>query len=94
MLGVLNQPLWEELAEQLGVSPDPESLKLPEVHAAILDRLEELLSEFPGFVFIKAVTLSLSPWTVENGLLTPTLKLKRTVIEKLMEDEIKRIYAQ
>ena len=26
MLGVLNRPLWEELAKQLGVSPDEESL--------------------------------------------------------------------
>lgn len=94
MIGVLNQPLWEELAEQLGVSPDPESLKQPEVHSAILARLEKLLSQFPGFVFIKEVALSLAPWTVENGLLTPTLKLKRTVIEKHMEDEIKRIYDQ
>jgi long-chain acyl-CoA synthetase len=94
MIGVLNQPLWEELAERLGVSPDPESLKLPEVHSAILARMEKLLSQFPGFVFIKEVALSLTPWTVENGLLTPTLKLKRAVIEKLMEDEIKRIYDQ
>jgi len=94
MLGVLNQPLWEELAKQLGVSPAPESLNLPEVHSAVLARMEKLLSEFPGFVFIKEVSLSLTPWTVDNGFLTPTLKLKRAVIEKHMTDEIKRIYDQ
>ncbi len=92
MIGVLNGPLWEELAEQLGVSPNPESLNLPEVRQAVLARTEKLLSRFPGFVFIKEVALSLAPWTVENGLLTPTLKLKRTAIEKHMEHEIKRIY--
>jgi long-chain acyl-CoA synthetase len=92
MIGVLNGPLWEELAEQLDVSPNPESLNLPEVRQAVLARTEKLLSRFPGFVFIKEVALSLAPWTVENGLLTPTLKLKRTAIEKHMEDEIKRIY--
>jgi long-chain acyl-CoA synthetase len=94
MVGVLNQQLWRELAEQLGVSPAPESLNLPEVHSAILTRLEQLLSRFPGFVFIKAVKLSLTPWTVENGLLTPTLKLKRAVIEKHMKDDIQKIYDQ
>ncbi|MCP4343476.1 MAG: long-chain fatty acid--CoA ligase [Desulfobulbaceae bacterium] len=94
MLGVLNRPLWEELAEQLGVSPEPESLNLPEVHSAVLARMEILLSRFPGFVFIKNVSLSLAPWTVENGLLTPTLKLKRAVIEKHMADEIQKIYDQ
>jgi long-chain acyl-CoA synthetase len=94
MLGVLNQPLWEKLADQLGVSPEPESLNLPAVHSEILARMERLLSKFPGFVFIKDVSLSLAPWTVEKGLLTPTLKLKRAVIEKHMEDEIRRIYDQ
>ncbi len=92
MIGVLNGPLWEELAEQLGVSPNPESLNLPEVRQAVLARTEKLLSRFPGFVFIKEVALSLAPWTVENGLLTPTLKLKRTAIEKHMEHELKKIY--
>jgi len=94
MVGVLNQPLWIELAKQLGVSPDPESLNLPEVHSAVLARLEKLLSRFPGFVFVKGVALSLAPWTVENGLLTPTLKLKRAVIEKHMKDDIEKIYDQ
>ena len=89
---VLNRTLWEQLAEQLGVSPGPESLNLPEVHSAILARTEKLLSRFPGFVFIKDVSLSLSPWTVENGLLTPTLKLRRAAIEKHMKNEIERIY--
>ena len=94
MLGVLNRPLWEELAGQLGVSPEPESLNLPVVHSAILARTEKLLSRFPGFVYIKEVSLSLAPWTVENGFLTPTLKLKRAVIEKHMKGEIQRIYEQ
>ncbi len=94
VVGVLNRPLWEKLAEQLGVSPDPESLNLPEVHRAVLARIEKLLARFPGFVFIKGVTLSLAPWTVENGFLTPTLKLKRAVIEKHMKDHIQKIYEQ
>jgi long-chain acyl-CoA synthetase len=94
MLGVLNRPLWEELANQLGVSPDEESLNLPIVRKAILTRLEKLLSQFPGFVYIKEVSLSLAPWTVENGFLTPTLKLRRTTIEKQMADEIDRIYME
>ncbi len=92
MIGVLNRPQWEKLAAQLGVPPDPESLQLPEVRNAILARTEKLLAQFPGFVFIKDVSLSLAPWTVEDGLLTPTLKLRRTAIEAHMKDEIHRIY--
>lgn len=92
LLGVLNQHHWEELAGQLGVSPEPESVNLPQVHRAVLAKVEQLLSRFPGFVFIKEVALSLEPWTVENGLLTPTLKLKRTSIETHMQDHVQRIY--
>ncbi len=92
LLAVLNGPLWEELARELGVSPEPESLDLPEVRSAILGRLEKLLARFPGFVFIKDVTLSLKPWTVDDGFLTPTLKLRRSVIEQHLAEHIRQMY--
>jgi long-chain acyl-CoA synthetase len=94
LLSVLNRPLWEELAAQLGVSPDVDSLNLPEVRSAILARVEKLLISFPGFVFIKDVALSLHPWTVDEGLLTPTLKLKRGAVEKHMAEKIRRMYSR
>ena len=92
LLAVLNNPVWQDLAQELGVPPDPESLNLPEVRTAILGRVEKLLARFPGFVFIKDVALSLKPWTVEDGLLTPTLKLKRGVIEKHLAENISQMY--
>lgn len=91
-LAVLNQHLWEELAGELEVSPDPSSLQLPVVKETVLKRLEQQLSGFPGYVVIKNVSLSLAPWTVEGGLLTPTLKLKRPVIEKQLGGDISEMY--
>jgi len=93
LLAVLNKQLWREFAEQLGVSAEPGSLSMPTVRTAILARVEKRLALFPGFAFIKDVALSLTPWTVEDGLLTPTLKAKRAVIEKRMEKEIDRMYS-
>lgn len=92
LLAVLHRPLWEELTGQLGVASDAASLARPEVKTAVLQRLEKLLAAFPGFVFIKDVTLSLEPWTVDEGLLTPTLKLKRSAVERRLSDEIGRMY--
>lgn len=89
---VLNQFAWQELAEELGVSENEESLQLPEVKDAVRKRLDKQLAAFPGYVFIKDVTISLSPWTVENGLLTPTLKMKRKAIEKHLESDILSMY--
>jgi len=92
LLCVLNQYPWEELAKQLGVTPTSASLLLPKVKHAIRSRINIQLSGFPGFVFIKKVNLSLSPWSVEDGLLTPTLKMKRKVIETHMSKEIDTMY--
>ncbi len=92
LLTVLNRQLWEEFARDQGVSPDLASLSLPKVRTAILHRIEPLLARFPGFVFIKDVALSLQPWTIDDGLLTPTLKLKRGAVEKHMAREIERMY--
>ena len=92
LICVLNQFSWEELAEQLDVAPTPTSLLLPKVKDAVQKRIDKLLSGFPGFVFIKEVTLSLSPWNVEDGLLTPTLKMKRKAIERHMSKEIDTMY--
>jgi long-chain acyl-CoA synthetase len=39
------------------------------------------------------VILTLEPWTVDNGLLTPTLKTKRARILKRFADNIAAIYA-
>ncbi len=92
LIAVLNQGLWEELALEFSVPADPGSLLLPRVREKIIERLNRHLAPFPGYVYIKDVALSLTPWTVEDGLLTPTLKLKRAVIEKMMTEKVNAMY--
>ncbi|KAF4748940.1 hypothetical protein FOZ62_030281, partial [Perkinsus olseni] len=45
-----------------------------------------------GFEKVKAVHLTSIPFTAENGLLTPSFKLKRDVAFKTFEEEIDRLY--
>jgi long-chain acyl-CoA synthetase len=33
------------------------------------------------------------PWSVDNGLLTPTLKLKRPILMKRLAPQIEAVYA-
>lgn len=56
------------------------------VEEVLLDRVTRQTSGFPGYARIRRVAVIDEPWTVENGLLTPTQKLKRgKVMEKYRE---------
>jgi long-chain acyl-CoA synthetase len=84
---ILNPDYWPEFAVSIGVDPElPRVLERPEVEQALLARIAEQVKMFPGYARILRVHLSFEPWSVENGLMTPTLKLKRAqVLERLAE---------
>ncbi len=78
---VLNRERWPEIARTHDLDPDdPASLQALELHKEVLKRIRERLSGFPGYAKIRQVLLSLEPWSIENGLLTPTMKIRRNQI--------------
>ncbi len=90
---ILNQELWSGFAKDLGLDPnDKQSLRDERVVNAVLERLAGLLGAFPVYAQVHAVYLSCDPWTIENGLLTPTLKTKRHVLEGKFAEQIKELY--
>jgi long-chain acyl-CoA synthetase len=58
----------------------------------LCERANAHLKDFPGYTRIRHVLRVSEPWTVENGLLTPTLKLKRSEIEAQYKGEIEDLY--
>jgi long-chain acyl-CoA synthetase len=91
---VLNADLWNGLAREYGLDPEASaSLQDPRLVKDMLKRVREGLRDFPGYAKIRRGILLLEPWSVENGLLTPTLKIRRGEVFKRYRDEVERMYA-
>mgnify|MGYP001263730047 CR=1 FL=1 len=58
----------------------------------LLRRVSKQMAGFPGYAKIRRLALIKEPWTIENGMLTPTLKLKRTEILNYNQKLIKQLY--
>lgn len=90
---VLARAGWAPLATSLHLDPDAtESLQAPAARAAVLERIRVLTQRFPYYAQPRAVALTLEPWTTENTLLTPTLKLKRKNMEARFADLMDSLY--
>ena len=90
---VLNRDQWAREAEQLGLDPaDPASLRAKAAVDRALERIARAVSAFPGYARPRAASLSLAGWTVDAGLLTPTLKPKRAALEKYLAAEVAALY--
>lgn len=66
---------------------DDENLK-----SELLKRISAHMNDFPGYAQIYQITATLDPWEVENGMLTPTLKIKREKVKELFEQKINKMY--
>lgn len=89
---VLNPEEWQKVAKQLGITTEEDMLNHPSVHKHVIKRLQTLLKEFPGYAKIFRVYITLEAWTVENSLMTPTLKLKRQLILNRYAEQIELLY--
>ena len=90
---VLAREPWARLAASLGLDAlAPASLRASSASAAVLDRIASLTREFPYYARPRAALLGLEPWTVENGLMTPTLKLKRNNLAARYAADIDTLY--
>lgn len=93
LLAVVNQDGWLELAQKHGLPSDwPVVLECREARAFALVRIAAQMKSFPGYAKVRRVALLPLPWTVENGLLTPTLKIKRHLILQQYAAHYQKLY--
>jgi long-chain acyl-CoA synthetase len=90
---ILNADSWPDLAQSLSLAQqDSNSLTDKRLHSYISKQLRQALSTFPAYAKIRQVSVHLTPWTVENDLMTPTMKIKRPKVIVHHQAEIDHIY--
>jgi long-chain acyl-CoA synthetase len=92
---VMNADLWPGLARDYGLDPDaPASLSHAALLRDLLKRIRDALADFPGYAKVRRVTLALEPWSIENGMLTPTMKIRRNQVLTHYREAVERMYAE
>ena len=90
---ILNSENWFSLAQKHRLDPlNNQSLLNTALNKTLLEQVSQALHDFPGYAKIRRVLPKLEPWTVENGLLTPTLKTKRQIVMEKFANEIALMY--
>jgi long-chain acyl-CoA synthetase len=93
-LTVLNEEHWQAFAASLDVDPGhPAALRDPKVVRALIRRVAHHLKHFPGYAQIRRLHPELRPWTVDDGLLTPTFKVKRNQVLDRYRAAVEAMYA-
>lgn len=93
-LVVVNEHLWRELCAEMQMDPDaPETMTDRAVTRLLVKRVRAAAKDFPSYGIPRAIGVLREPFTVEAGLLTPTLKLRRREIQARYADLVESLYA-
>ena len=83
-----------QFADEKGLSgSNPELLQLSEVRELFKKEVQQFSTTFKNFERIEDFSLLDEEWNPDNGLLTPTMKIKRSVIEEKFKENITSLYA-
>ena len=93
VLANLNHEQWKKFAAEKGLAADAAAGHDPAVEKALIARVAAQMKEFPGYAQVRRIYACLEPWTVENGLLTPTMKLRRARVIDKFHTELDEMYS-
>lgn len=92
-LVVVNDMLFRLLCQEVGITPDSPALnRCRDLRAKIVKRVRQAAKHFPQYGVPRNVYILRKHWTAEDGLLTPTMKLRRRQIAERFANEIEELY--
>ncbi|MDD5057615.1 MAG: long-chain fatty acid--CoA ligase [Sideroxydans sp.] len=93
LLAVVNRERWSAAMQERNLPTDwPESLQNSQAKAYALQRVTQQIQAFPGYARIRRIALLNEAWSTENGLLTPTLKVKRAKVLEYYQKDFAGLY--
>ena len=87
---VLNDDEWARTAADAKIDPRLDGEGKSEKF--LVQRIGKLIKSFPGYAGIRKVAIAREKWTIDNGMITPTLKLKRNAIFQKYANAIDDMY--
>jgi len=87
---VLEKEQWKRFSRRMGFAEN--DFNKPEIEEILLKRISRNLHNFPGYAQIRRISCTLEPWSIEQGLLTPTLKIKRPKVTEKFQQQIDLMY--
>lgn len=91
---VPNPEAFERVARGLHLDPANENTCCDEnVRSIFMQHLQQRMAPFPGYARVRQLAVVNEPWTPDNGLATPTLKLRRNEILERYRDIAEKLYA-
>ena len=77
---VLNDEEWGRVAADAKLDPKLDGVDKEKSEKFLVARIGKQIKSFPGYALVRKVAVAREKWTIDNGLMTPTLKLKRNLI--------------
>jgi len=89
----LDTAVWQSYlhAKSLDAN-DQKNLNAPAILQELIQKISELLADFPGYAQVRQILLIDEVWTVENEMLTTTLKVRRNRVIEKYKDQIESLY--
>jgi long-chain acyl-CoA synthetase len=81
---------WKDWAKSQRL--DPEQPNDPKARESFLRRLGDRMGTIPPFARVRGVVIETEPWSLDSGLITPTLKAKRAKIVERYKPEFDNLF--
>lgn len=85
----LPQPIALVVLSELGLQAEPD-----DVEVSLRKTLEAVNRDLSGYEKLKTVVVVQEPWAVENGILTPTMKIRRDALNQRYHEHFQQWYDQ